>query len=71
MICLKSYIFLPMLVDRQMDSTKGASADFLFYNVLIDSVDCGTIVFTIGIRGAGMEGLFDPSRSGRFPTMMP
>jgi len=60
-----------MLVDRQVNSTERASANFLLYDVLIDTVDCCTIVFAISIGGAGMKGLFDPTRSGRLSTMMP
>lgn len=70
-LCRNSHIFLPVLVDRQVNSAERASTNLLLYDVLVNPVDCGAIVFTVGVGGARMKGLFNAPRSGRFPTVMP
>ena len=59
-----------MLIDRKMDSTKGASANLLLYDILVNSMDCSTIVLTIRVLRASIDSFLDLARRGRFATMM-
>lgn len=60
-ICLKpetlrfSYIFLTMLIDRQMDSSKGTSTNLLFDLILVYPMNgSSTIILTICVFRACM-----------------
>ena len=64
------HIFGAMLVNRQVNSSKRSPPNLLFDNVLIDSVDCCTVILAIGVLGASVEGLFYSTGCGRLPAMM-
>ena len=67
---MSSHIFVAMLIDRKMHGAKGAPSNLLLYDILVDPMDRSTIVLTISVLGAGIDGFLDLARSGWFATMM-
>lgn len=53
---MEPHIFLAVLVDGEVDGTKGAAAYLLPDEVLIDAVLGGAVIFRVAVLGAGIEG---------------
>lgn len=49
------HIFLAILVDSQVDSAKGAAADLLLDQVLVDAVLGGAVILAVAVLGARVE----------------
>jgi hypothetical protein len=52
-------IFLPILVDSQVNSSKRSSTNFIFNNILVDTVLSMPVVLAIVVGGACVECLAD------------
>ena len=59
-----------MLVNSKVDCTKRTSTYLLLDNVLVDAVNCGTVILAVCILGASMQSLLDLARRGGFSTMV-
>ena len=51
-----AHIFIVILVDSQMYRAKRSPSNLLLYQILVDSVLCGAVVFAVAVLGAGIEG---------------
>lgn len=53
-------VLLAILVDGEVDGAKGATANLLLDQVLVDAVLGGAVVFAVAVLGAGIEGFLAP-----------
>ena len=49
-------VFLAILVDGEVDGAKGAAANLLLDQVLVDAVLGGAVIFAVAVLGAGIAG---------------
>lgn len=58
------HIFVAILVDGEVHGAKGAAADLLADQVLVDAVLGGAIILAVAVLGAGIERLLRRVRAG-------
>jgi hypothetical protein len=54
-------ILLAVLVDGEVDSAEGATANLLLDQVLVDAVLGAAVIFAVAVLGAGIEGFLGRS----------
>lgn len=68
---LNSHIFHSVVVHGKMNGAEGASTNLLLYSILVDAMDCSTVIFAIRVLGASMKRFLYSAWSGGFATVMP
>lgn len=57
-------VLLAILVDGEVDGAKGAAANLLLDQVLVDAVLGAAVIFAVAVLGAGIEGFLARSATG-------
>jgi hypothetical protein len=65
-----AHIFRAILIDRQMDGTKGAPSDLLLDDVLVNPVLRSTVILACRIFGAGIESFLSATPVSRCSSIV-